>query len=122
MNSFKEQVAPLGTTYLLVYSKHLEILQDCLDSDENILTIGSQSIKRNRIFAITESRLIVVTFDGKGKEHQTFERNKIQNIRIKPKMLYYDVSFNYDEDKYNYFPEEGNKLFAPLTGSEVYNV
>ncbi|TSB45565.1 PH domain-containing protein [Alkalicoccobacillus porphyridii] len=121
MNTFKEQVAPLGKTYLLVYSKHLETLQSLLDSDENILTIGAQSIKRNRIFAITESRLIIVTFDGKGKEHQIFEQDKIQNIRVKPKMLYYDVSFNYNEEKYNYFPEEGIKLFSPITGSEVHN-
>ena len=121
MSTFEEQVAPLGKMYLIVYSKHLEILQSLVDSDERILTIGTQSSKRNRLFAITESRLIVVTFDGKGKEHQTFERDKIQNIRVKPKMLYYDVSFNYDEDKYNYFPEEGNALFSPITGSEVHN-
>ncbi|MFK3938464.1 PH domain-containing protein [Alkalihalobacillus sp. NPDC078783] len=113
MTTFQDQVAPIGKTYLLVYSTHLKTLRSLLESDERILTIGVQSIHGNRIFAITENRLIVV----KGKEHQTFERDKIQNIRVKPKMFNHEVSFNYNEEKYHYLPEEGTKLFSPLTAS-----
>ncbi|MBM0064257.1 PH domain-containing protein [Alkalicoccobacillus gibsonii] len=116
MTTFKEQVAPLGKTYLLVYSTHLKTLQSLLESDESILTIGAQSIHGNRIFAVTENRLIVV----KSKEHQTFKRDQIQNIRVKPKMLNHEVSFNYNEEKYHFLPEEGTKLFSPLTDSKVH--
>ncbi|MEK4564460.1 hypothetical protein MKX54_07300 [Alkalihalobacillus sp. FSL R5-0424] len=113
MTTFKEQVAPLGKTYVLVYHTHLKTLQSLLEANETILTIGAQSIQGYRIFAITENRLIVV----KGREHQVFERDKIKNIRVKPKMLNHEVSFNYNEEKYHYLPEEGTKLFSPLTGS-----